>query len=375
MSDSDEEFDEPTTTLADDFLADLDELDSGDEDEADDGGDGADGADGMDVDVEALVKDSTVKGVAKLMQTPAFTSVVEEMQQFLDADGSNDREIVGPLEEDEEYKLIVRMNELSADIDNEILLIHKFVRDLYATKFPELENLIANAVDYARVVKEIANEMDMTMVNLEEVLPSATIMVVSVTGSTTAGKPLSEDELGRCIEGCDEMLTVFKHRTEILAYVESRMTRFAPNISVLIGASLSARMIGLAGGLTALSKIPSCNVQVRATVRLCGCQPASQPAARPGSNKQTIPDHGGAAAMALCNTLSENYVLCLLHLGPHAHTRARTIQRNRRSGRPGRTCRGWRPRPARASGRTTACWPAASWSRPPRSTSSRRRCG
>ena len=34
----------------------------------------------------------------------------------------------------------------------------------------------------------IGNEMDMTLVNLEEVLLPATIMVVSVTGSTTNGK-------------------------------------------------------------------------------------------------------------------------------------------------------------------------------------------
>lgn len=263
MSDSEDEFDEPTTTLADDFLADLEELDSGDEEENEEDDD----PDAMDEDLEGLVKDATVKGVAKLMASEAFTSVVAEMQQFTDADEANTREIVGPLEEDDEYKLIVRMNELSTDIDNEIMLIHKFVRDLYATKFPELENLIGNPVDYAKVVKEIGNEMDLTMVNLDEVLPSATIMVVSVTGSTTAGKPLSPDELKRCMDGIDEMLTVFDHRMKILNYVESRMTKFAPNISALIGASLSARMIGLAGGLTSLSKIPSCNVQALGTSR------------------------------------------------------------------------------------------------------------
>ena len=263
MSDSEDEFDEPTTTLADDFLADLEELDSGDEEENEEDDD----PDAMDEDLEGLVKDATVKGVAKLMASEAFTSVVAEMQQFTDADEANTREIVGPLEEDDEYKLIVRMNELSTDIDNEIMLIHKFVRDLYATKFPELENLIGNPVDYAKVVKEIGNEMDLTMVNLDEVLPSATIMVVSVTGSTTPGKPLSPDELKRCMDGIDEMLTVFDHRMKILNYVESRMTKFAPNISALIGASLSARMIGLAGGLTSLSKIPSCNVQALGTSR------------------------------------------------------------------------------------------------------------
>ena len=35
-------------------------------------------------------------------------------------------------------------------------------------------------------------QVDLTRVELEEVLPSATIMVVTVTASTTAGQPLSE---------------------------------------------------------------------------------------------------------------------------------------------------------------------------------------
>ena len=35
-------------------------------------------------------------------------------------------------------------------------------------------------------------QLDLTRVELEEVLPSATIMVVTVTASTTAGQPLSE---------------------------------------------------------------------------------------------------------------------------------------------------------------------------------------
>ena len=37
-----------------------------------------------------------------------------------------------------------------------------------------------------------AVQVDLTRVELEEVLPSATIMVVTVTASTTAGQPLSE---------------------------------------------------------------------------------------------------------------------------------------------------------------------------------------
>lgn len=51
-------------------------------------------------------------------------------------------------------------------------------------------------------------------------------------------------------------------KTKIFEYVESRMTFIAPNLSMIVGASTAAKLVGLAGGLTRLSKMPACNVLV-----------------------------------------------------------------------------------------------------------------
>jgi U4/U6 small nuclear ribonucleoprotein PRP31 len=40
------------------------------------------------------------------------------------------------------------------------------------------------------------------------------------------------------------------------------MSFIAPNLSALLGSTTAAKIMGVAGGLTALSKIPACNVQV-----------------------------------------------------------------------------------------------------------------
>lgn len=55
-------------------------------------------------------------------------------------------------------------------------------------------------------------------------------------------------------------LNSFKQK--IFDYVESRMTFIAPNVSMIIGASTAAKILGVAGGLTKLSKIPACNLLV-----------------------------------------------------------------------------------------------------------------
>ena len=41
----------------------------------------------------------------------------------------------------------------------------------HRSKFPELESLVHHAIDYARVVKAIGNEMDITLINLDDILP------------------------------------------------------------------------------------------------------------------------------------------------------------------------------------------------------------
>lgn len=166
------------------------------------------------------------------------------------------------LEDDSEYKLIIECNRMLQEVDDEISVTKRFVSEIYSKKFIELESLIPNKIDYIKTVKLIGNEMDLTLVNLNEVLTPSLVMIVSVSGSTTSGQRLSEIELNECYRGCNEVLKLDHDRSLMLQFVESRMSKIAPNLCTLIGAHIAAQLVGLAGGLIALSKIPACNIQV-----------------------------------------------------------------------------------------------------------------
>jgi len=99
-------------------------------------------------------------------------------------------------------------------------------------------------------------------VDLSGILPAATIMVVTVTASHTIGAVLSQSEIETVLQACDEALALDEIKKNILAYVESRMSFIAPNLSAIVGSSIAAQIMGVAGGLSALSRLPSCNVQV-----------------------------------------------------------------------------------------------------------------
>ena len=48
----------------------------------------------------------------------------------------------------------------------------------------------------------------------------------------------------------------------LLTFLESQMSRIAPNLSADCGSTIAARLLGIAGGLRALAAMPACNIQV-----------------------------------------------------------------------------------------------------------------
>ncbi|KAG5189567.1 hypothetical protein JKP88DRAFT_192705 [Tribonema minus] len=272
------------STLADSFLQDLDELDS-DEESQEEQPTAAAGAAGGEEDSDAAMDDGRaedhdatakalkalesreVTSVAKVLRSERYLNhmkAVLESMQHADDDGkpsANGEGAVGSVEQDPQYQLIVKSNEFIADIDDELVQVHRFVVDAYSPKFPELESIVTDPGDYIRTVQLMKNEMDMTRLPLDTVLPQTSVMVVSVTGSTTPGKALGEAELKRVLEGCAEFTALAEAKSTLLTFVEGKMSAIAPNMCAIIGSRIAAQLMGQAGGLAALSNIPACNLQ------------------------------------------------------------------------------------------------------------------
>jgi len=66
-------------------------------------------------------------------------------------------QVIGNIEDHPEYHLLTQSNSLSTLIDGEIMLVHKYIRDHYSVRFPELETLINNPLEYAKVVAILAD--------------------------------------------------------------------------------------------------------------------------------------------------------------------------------------------------------------------------
>ncbi|KAG1892637.1 hypothetical protein F4604DRAFT_1700640 [Suillus subluteus] len=166
-----------------------------------------------------------------------------------------------------EYTLIVQANNLSVDVDNEILVVHKFIRDHYAAKFPELEQARSRPCTvrmgfYVNLSLLIINLQDPTKADLAGVLPPAVVMSVLITATTTSGETLTDAQWAAVEKACDLADKLEEARKKIFMYVSSRMNVLAPNLSAIVGTTTAAKLLGVAGGLGPLAKMPSCNVHL-----------------------------------------------------------------------------------------------------------------
>ncbi|KAL9942443.1 U4/U6 small nuclear ribonucleoprotein Prp31 [Verticillium nonalfalfae] len=211
-----------------------------------------------------------VRSVASLMQT--LEPVLEKIAQYQSQPAAS--RVIGNIEDHPEYHLLTQSNSLSTLIDGEIILVHKYIRDHYSIRFPELETLITNPVEYAKVVLILGNgPLDSENIKalqtstdnplkstLKSVLDGPSLMIVTVEATTSKGRDMSVDELARVFRAAAMVLSLERAKKTLTDYVQSRMNLFAPNLTVLIGSLTAAQLLNAAGGLTGLSKTPACNI-------------------------------------------------------------------------------------------------------------------
>ena len=85
--------------------------------------------------------------------------------------------------------------------------VHKTARDIFLKRFAELESIITNPVDYARVVLTIGN--DQAIENLSQKLnwlSATSVLSVTVAFSAAESQLLSKDEFTKLVRACEEVL-------------------------------------------------------------------------------------------------------------------------------------------------------------------------
>lgn len=137
----------------------------------------------------------------------------------------------------------------------------------YSYHFPELAKIVTENYKYAKVAQFIKdrkslNEED-SLEKLEEILmDSAAAQAIIDASKMSMGMDISVVDLINIEMFATRVVRLSEYRKRLAEYLHAKMTSVAPNLQVLIGDQVGARLISHAGSLTNLAKYPSSTVQI-----------------------------------------------------------------------------------------------------------------
>lgn len=76
------------------------------------------------------------------------------------------------------------------------------------------------------------------------------------------GTEISDSDITHIHSLCDQVISISQYRSQLAEYLRNRMTAIAPNLTVLVGELVGARLISHAGSLLNLAKHPASTIQI-----------------------------------------------------------------------------------------------------------------
>ncbi len=149
------------------------------------------------------------------------------------------------------------------DLDKTLNLLAGRIREWYGLHFPELDRLVEKHDTYIRLVQNLgARESFSYEALVKQGMPQDKATSMSVSAQKSSGAEIPGPDLEWLREVCGTVLQLHKLRETAENYTDKIMTEVAPNMTSVLGAVLSAKLISMAGGLENVAKMPASTVQV-----------------------------------------------------------------------------------------------------------------
>lgn len=158
--------------------------------------------------------------------------------------------------------MIVQAVSLLDDLDKELNNYVMRCREWYGWHFPELGKIIQDHQAFAKVVKNIGMRQNAVNTDLSSVLPEELEQRVKEEAEISMGTDISPVDLIHIQGLCDQVIELSQYRSQLFDYLKNRMSALAPNLTVLLGELVGARLISHAGSLVSLAKAPASTIQI-----------------------------------------------------------------------------------------------------------------
>eukprot|EP00457_Paulinella_chromatophora_P005099 gb/GEZN01005113.1/.p1 GENE.gb/GEZN01005113.1/~~gb/GEZN01005113.1/.p1 ORF type:complete len:530 (-),score=124.94 gb/GEZN01005113.1/:228-1817(-) len=158
--------------------------------------------------------------------------------------------------------MIVQAISLLDELDKELNSYAMRVREWYGWHFPEMGKIITDNLMYAKVVRKMGYRKHCKDTDLSEILPEDIEEELKAAAEISMGTEISEEDRSNITQLTNQVITISDYRIELFEYLKNRMNAVAPNLVVMVGELVGARLIAHAGSLMSLAKYPASTVQI-----------------------------------------------------------------------------------------------------------------
>ncbi|XP_035660734.1 nucleolar protein 58-like isoform X2 [Branchiostoma floridae] len=158
--------------------------------------------------------------------------------------------------------MIIQAICLLDDLDKELNNYIMRCKEWYGWHFPELSKVVTDNLAYAKTVKAIGNRLNTSKTDLSHILPEEVEEQVKKAAEISMGVEVAETDIDNITYLCDQVIDITEYRAQLYDYLKSRMMAIAPNLTIMVGELVGARLISHAGSLLNLAKHPSSTVQI-----------------------------------------------------------------------------------------------------------------
>jgi len=158
--------------------------------------------------------------------------------------------------------MIVQAIGLLDELDKKINTYATRVQELYGWHFPEMATVINDNLQYAHVIMKMGMRRNAGTTDLSAILPNDVASTLEETAITSMGTDITEADLLNINMLCNQVVTLSGYRVRLLEYLQQRMRVVAPNLTVMVGELVGARLIARTGSLLNLAKQPASTVQI-----------------------------------------------------------------------------------------------------------------
>jgi len=159
--------------------------------------------------------------------------------------------------------MVVQAVGLLDELDKEINTYAMRVKEWYGWHFPELQAIAGDNAIYAKLVLKCGFRTNIRTSDLSDIVEDETMEAqIKEAAEVSMGTEIADMDIINMQALAEQVLSMTEYRAQLFEYLKNRMNAIAPNLTILVGELVGARLISHAGSLMNLAKQPASTVQI-----------------------------------------------------------------------------------------------------------------